>query len=72
MVIPGDDLHQAYDTEQVFTADYPHGGHSVLPAWNFRKPLTWWECAKEGGRFGQACSQAQASRSRARLDIRAG
>jgi hypothetical protein len=38
----GDDLHQAYDTEQVFTSDYPHGAHSVLPAWDFRKPLSWW------------------------------
>lgn len=28
----GDDLHQAYDTRQVFTADWPHGAHSVLPA----------------------------------------
>lgn len=42
----GDDLHQAYDTEQVFTADYPHGAHSVLPAWDFRKPPTWWERVK--------------------------
>jgi len=28
----GDDLHQAYDTRQVFRPDYPHGTHSVLPA----------------------------------------
>jgi hypothetical protein len=27
----GDDLHKAYDTRQVFTADWPHGSHSVLP-----------------------------------------
>jgi hypothetical protein len=25
----GDDLHRAYDTRQVFTADYPHGPHSI-------------------------------------------
>lgn len=26
----GDDLHSVYDTKQVFSADYPHGAHSVL------------------------------------------
>lgn len=26
----GDWLHKAYDTRQVFQADYPHGAHSVL------------------------------------------
>jgi hypothetical protein len=26
----GDWLHKAYDTRQVFRADYPHGAHSVL------------------------------------------
>jgi hypothetical protein len=25
----GDDLHEAYDTRQVFRPDYPHGAHSV-------------------------------------------
>lgn len=25
----GDDLHDAYDTRQVFRSDYPHGAHSV-------------------------------------------
>lgn len=37
----GDDLHAAYDTRQVFRADYPHGVHAVfqrakpkpVPAW---------------------------------------
>lgn len=33
----GDELHAAYDTRQIFRADYPHGVHSVLPAWS--KPV---------------------------------
>jgi hypothetical protein len=36
----GDDLHAAYDTEQVFSAMYPHGAHCVLPAWDFKRPPT--------------------------------
>ena len=31
----GNDLHAAYDTRQVFTANYAHGAHSVLPPWDF-------------------------------------
>lgn len=38
----GDDLHAAYDTRQVFRADYPHGVHTVLPPWDFKAPVTWW------------------------------
>jgi len=34
----GDDLHKAYDTEQVFTALYPHGAHSVLMPWDWAPP----------------------------------
>ena len=30
----GLDLHQAYDTRQVFISDYPHGAHSVLAPWD--------------------------------------
>lgn len=30
-IFRGDDLHDAYDTRQVFVTDYPHGSHSVLP-----------------------------------------
>lgn len=40
----GDWLHQAYDTRQVFRADYPHGAHSVLHPDRFSSeppPLTW-------------------------------
>lgn len=36
----GDDLHAAYDTRQVFRSDYPHGAHSVLPAWDWQQPVT--------------------------------
>jgi hypothetical protein len=31
----GDWLHKAYDTRQVFRADYPHASHSVLPPWDW-------------------------------------
>lgn len=34
----GDDLHAAYDTRQRFLTDYPHGTHTVLPAWDFKAP----------------------------------
>lgn len=34
----GDDLHAAYDTRQIFTTAYPHGSHSVLPAWDWQSP----------------------------------
>lgn len=37
----GDDLHRAYDTRQVFKADYPHGVHTVLPPWGRKVPQTW-------------------------------
>jgi len=39
----GDDLHAAYDTRQVFRADYPHGTHSVLPPWDWHRPATFRE-----------------------------
>lgn len=29
----GNDLHDAYDTRQIFTSSWPHGAHSVLPPW---------------------------------------
>jgi len=32
----GTDLHAAYDTRQVFRADYPHGPHTVLPPWDWK------------------------------------
>lgn len=34
----GTSLHAAYDTRQVFRADYPHGSHSVLPPWDYVPP----------------------------------
>lgn len=43
----GDDLHAAYDTRQVFTTDYPHGAHSVLPPWDWQKPVSWWQRLKQ-------------------------
>jgi len=39
----GSDLHAAYDTRQVFTSNYPHGAHTVLPPWDFVPSLGWWE-----------------------------
>lgn len=43
----GRDVEGAYDTEQIYTDDYPHGAHSVLSPWHvegrFLKPaLPWW------------------------------
>jgi len=35
-----DDVHAAYDTRQIFRNDYPHGAYTVLPAWDYTKPLT--------------------------------
>jgi len=33
-VFRGDDLHQAYNTTQVFSDIYPHGTHSLLSPWH--------------------------------------
>lgn len=32
------ELYDAYDTRQVFRADYPHGAHSVLMPWTWSRP----------------------------------
>lgn len=37
----GRELYAAYDTRQVFRADYPHGAHTVLPPWDFDPPRPW-------------------------------
>lgn len=43
----GTQLYDAYDTTQVFTEDYPHGIHSVLPPWFvFGKAKTNWNWRK--------------------------
>lgn len=34
----GKDLHDCYDTRQIFRSDYEHGPFSVLPPWDFVKP----------------------------------
>ncbi len=47
----GVDLHPAYDTKQIFKADYPHGAHSVLPPWNFIPQKTWVAKVKEKYKF---------------------
>ena len=39
----GDDLHAAYDTRQIFTDQYAYGAHTVLPAWDWKRPLTFRE-----------------------------
>ena len=36
----GDDLHEAYDTRQVFTSNYPDGAKSVLPPWDHTPPVS--------------------------------
>jgi hypothetical protein len=35
----GRDLHDAYDTRQIFRSEYEHGAHSVLPPWDHAPPL---------------------------------
>lgn len=42
----GHDLHDAYDTRQVFRSDYPHAAHSVLPPWDWTPRLTPWKALK--------------------------
>lgn len=43
----GERLFEAYDTTQVFTEDYPHGVHSVLPPWYlYSKSLVNWNWRK--------------------------
>jgi hypothetical protein len=32
----GKELHAAYDTRQIFTNDYPHSTHCVLPPWDWK------------------------------------
>lgn len=34
VMFKGDDLHEVYDTRQVFREDYPHGTHSLLSPWH--------------------------------------
>jgi len=42
----GDDLHAAYDTRQIFTANWPHGVHTVLPSWDKPAKKTYLERLK--------------------------
>lgn len=37
----GRDLHDAYDTRQIFRSDYEHGAFSVLPPWDHCVPVGW-------------------------------
>lgn len=37
----GKDLHDCYDTRQIFRTDYPHGAFSALPPWDFNRPRSW-------------------------------
>lgn len=52
----GDNYYDAYDTRQIFTADYPNGLHCLLPAWHSTgRYLTWWKMYKKvllGGLIG--------------------
>lgn len=38
----GEGLHAAYDTRQVFKADYPHGAFSALWPWDYQAPEHWY------------------------------
>lgn len=35
----GKDLHDAYDTRQIFRSDYEHGAFSALPPWDYVPPM---------------------------------
>lgn len=37
----GRDLHDAYDTRQIFRSDYEHGAFSTLPPWDHCPPVGW-------------------------------
>jgi hypothetical protein len=51
LMFKGDDLHDVYDTRQVFREDYPHGTHSLLSPWHLEGrflpvPVApWWKQA---------------------------
>lgn len=64
----GRELYAAYDTRQVFRADYPHGAHSVLPPWDFDPPRPWlarWVDAVRG-RLGLPVGQERAALGKVR------
>jgi len=49
----GRDLHDMYDTRQIFQSDYPHGSFCVLPPWDYVIPTTWLQrflAARSAGR----------------------
>lgn len=37
----GKDLHDVYDTRQIFRSDYEHGAFTSLPPWDYRAPVGW-------------------------------
>lgn len=43
----GHDLHPAYDTKQIFRANYPHGAYCALLPWDFVPRKTWVTKVKE-------------------------
>lgn len=47
----GYDLHPAYDTKQIFKANYPHGAFSALLPWDFVPRKTWVTKVKEKYKF---------------------
>lgn len=46
----GRDLHDAYDTRQIFRSDYEHGAFSTLPPWDHSPPVGWLSRWLSGGR----------------------
>lgn len=51
----GKELHDAYDTRQIFRTDYPHGAFCALPDWSYRRPCSWFDAWRERravARFG--------------------
>lgn len=61
----GRDLHDAYDTRQVFRTDYEHGAFSCLPPWDYQPPVGMFARWRAAFRAGQLRSGANRPASRA-------
>jgi hypothetical protein len=61
----GDELHEAYDTRQIFTLGYPHGAHSVLPPWGFEPKRSRLSVVMDRLKAWRAAAPARACRRQA-------
>lgn len=63
----GKELHDAYDTRQIFRSDYEHGAFSALPPWDYSPPLSLaarWLAALRASRSQPSTRSAQLRPSR--------